>query len=120
MFLENPEDDFLLELEGLTADPHESLKRFCINEENSGKFGKILIGGVEKYYINNVSGKPEAPEPFTKLSHKLWSVLSAVLSFDLAYSDPFYIFSYADDPLSWGDREQTIELYQKAFNYYKE
>lgn len=120
LFLNDPENDFLLELEGLTGDKRGTLARFCVNEENIDKFGKFLISKVENYYTNNVSGKPEALEPFTKLAYELWTVLSKVLPFDFAYSDPFYIFSYADDPLSWGDREQTIELYQKALDYYKE
>ena len=119
LFMQNPEDDLLLELEGLTGDSRGTLAKLHINEKNADKFGKILCAGAEKYYMENVSGKPEELEPFTKLSYKLWSVLLAVLPFELAHSDPFCIFGYADDPLSWGDREQTIELYQKAFDHYK-
>lgn len=119
LFLNDPENDFLLELEGLTGDQRGTLAKLYINEKNADKFGKILTAKVEKYYTKNISGKPEALEPFTKLTYELWSALSAVLPFDLAYSDPFYIFSYADDPLSWGDREQTVELYQKAFDHYR-
>lgn len=120
LFLQDPENDLLLELEGLTGDQQGTLARLHINTENSDKSGKILISKVEKYYINNVSGKPEELELFTKLTDKLWYVLLAVLPFEIANSDPILIFSYAGEALEWGDRKQTIELYQKAFDYYKE
>ena len=123
LFLQDPENDLLLELEGLTGDERGTLAKFCITEENAGKFGKFLLSKVENYYINNVSDKPGELEKFAELAYKLWTVLSrfrSFQSFDLAYSNPFYIFNYADDPLSWGDKEQSVELYQKAFNYYKE
>lgn len=36
----------------------------------------------------------------------------------LKSSMPFYILSYADDPLSWGDEKQARELYENAIGYY--
>lgn len=122
LFLNDPENDFLLELEGLCGDPERTLTRLAplINEENADIFGKVLIAGVERYYTENVLGKAEALEPFTRLTYKLWRFLLDELPFDFAHSDPIMIFCYADEPLEWGDEKQTVELLQKAFDYYKE
>lgn len=35
-------------------------------------------------------------------------------------SDPFFTMCYADDPLSWGDKDQTRELYEQMFRFYDE
>lgn len=32
---------------------------------------------------------------------------------------PFWTLSYADDPLSWGDEEQSKALYEEAFDFYR-
>ncbi|MCI8403228.1 MAG: hypothetical protein HFI38_14250 [Lachnospiraceae bacterium] len=33
--------------------------------------------------------------------------------------EPFWILSYADDPLSWGDEEQTRNIYKQMLHYYE-
>ena len=33
---------------------------------------------------------------------------------------PFWTLCYADDPLSWGDEEQTRSIYEHMLNYYKD
>jgi hypothetical protein len=33
--------------------------------------------------------------------------------------EPFWSLSYADDPLSWGDVNQTKELYEEMLNFYQ-
>lgn len=32
--------------------------------------------------------------------------------------EPFWALSYADDPLSWGDEEQTRKIYEHMLNNY--
>lgn len=32
--------------------------------------------------------------------------------------EPFSILTYADEPLSWGDEQQSREIYEKVFGYY--
>lgn len=34
--------------------------------------------------------------------------------------EPFWTLSYADDSLSWGDEEQTRNIYEHILNYYKD
>lgn len=46
--------------------------------------------------------------------YSLWQNLPEQIS----YVEPFYILSYADDPLSWGDEKQARELYENAIGYY--
>ena len=33
--------------------------------------------------------------------------------------EPFQALCYADDSLSWGDEDQTKNIYEYALNYYK-
>ena len=32
--------------------------------------------------------------------------------------EPFWTLSYADEPLSWGDEEQTRDIYEYMLDYY--
>lgn len=119
MFLADPENDILLELEGLgdCASALAMLAANTIDKGNADKFGMFLFSKLEQYYEKNVKSGKLPLEKFGRLCSKLWIVLP--VSSKVAYSEPFQSLIYADDPLSWGDREQTVELYQKAFYYYK-
>lgn len=48
--------------------------------------------------------------------YRLWEELPQ----EVQMKEPFWALNYADDPLSWGDEEQTRELYEKMMNYYIE
>ena len=37
---------------------------------------------------------------------------------ELLQKEPFWSMSYVGVPLTWGDIEQTRELYDKMLNYY--
>lgn len=118
LFLENPEDDFLLELEGLGDDSAEAWTRISplVQEiTDIDKFGKRLFGGLEKFYSENCNSQTSL-EKFGKMCYAMWQSFPASID----TKDPFHILCYADDPLSWGDEKQSRELYQKAFEHYKE
>ncbi len=53
---------------------------------------------------------------FADRCYKMWTVLPK----DISMQEPFHTLSYADDCLSYGDEKQTRELYEKAFDFYKE
>ena len=113
LFLESPEDDFLLELECLGSDraaAWERLSPLLCGELNVDEFGRELFARLERLYSQN----GDLAE-FGRLCHALWNSLPSSIDTE----DPFYALSYADDPLSWGDEKQTRELYQKAFDHYK-
>ncbi|MBD5128705.1 MAG: hypothetical protein HDT43_02085 [Ruminococcaceae bacterium] len=118
LFLENPEDDFLLELEGLgdnRAEAWERLGRFGESVLNIDIFGKELFAALEKVYNANIFPLAE----FGKRCYKLWCALPYE-PFLYEHTEPFCILTYADDPLSYGEEGQSRDYYEAAFNYYKE
>ncbi len=114
LFLENPADDLLLELQWCTNDVHKTTDLIINNVSKSDidfiKFNKALITELEVYF-NNLT-----LENFCEFGYLLWKNIP----FDGAYEDPLHILSYADDSMSWGDKQQTIDLYEKVFRYYDE
>ena len=48
--------------------------------------------------------------------YSLWESLPG----NIQNIEPFFTLSYADDPLSWGDEEQTRNIYEYMLNYYKD
>lgn len=118
MFLNTPDDELLLELEECSGNYKETfarLKRYFEYEANSfddNKFGKILFHGLEAAYKSDVYTMAE----FGSRCYELYQMLPGFLE----QKQPFWILSYADDPLSWGDEEQSRTLYEKAFDFFKE
>lgn len=116
LFLENSEDDFLLELEGLGDDSAAALTKLSPLAEGSlnvDVFGKELFGRIEKYYSEKCNTL-DSLEEFGKMCYGMWRSFPANID-----DQPFLTLAYADDPLSWGDEKQSRELYQKAFEHYK-
>ncbi|MCM1165985.1 MAG: hypothetical protein NC299_12035 [Lachnospiraceae bacterium] len=118
LFLEDPENDALLELEGLCGDPRATLARLSpfIGGQNADGFGRALLAGLERYYKENVTDY-SALERFTHKTHELWS--SELLPFDIANKDPFFFLCCADDYLFYRGDDYTREQYRKTFDYYK-
>lgn len=117
LFLENPDDDFLLELEGLDNDSAAALIKLSPLAEGSlnvDVFGKELFCGLEKFYSENCTSQASL-EKFGKMCYTMWQSFPASID----TKDPFHILCCADDPLSWGDEKQSRELYKKAFEHYK-
>ncbi len=117
LFLENPDDDFLLELEGLGDDRAAAralISPFVETEMDVDKFGKELFCGLEKFYSENCTSQAYLAT-FGKMCYTMWQSFPASID----TKDPFLILCCADDPLSWGDEKQSRELYQKAFEHYK-
>ena len=94
LFLENPEDDLLL---------------------NIDVFGKELFAALEKVYRENRFPLAE----FGSRCYELWRALP-YHPYQYEHIKPFDTLTYADDPLSYGDEGQSRDLYEAAFDYYKE
>lgn len=115
LFLENPEDDFLLELEGLGNDrveAWEKLGRLAGSSLSIDAFGKELFAALEKIYNEN-----RFPfEKFGKLCFHMLFRLPEIIS----QSEPFHSLFFADLAVDeYYDEKQARELYQKAFKHYK-
>lgn len=111
LFLKNPQSGFLLELESLCGRKEETIiyitNHTDFNLIDNHKFGKRLMSLLEPIYQSTDI------RDFGKKINKLWDYL--IVNFN---EEPFCIFSYADDPLSWGDESQTKALYEYVLSYY--
>ena len=60
---------------------------------------------------------PTAPHIIThilNLMYNLWESLSG----NIQDKEPFFVLCYADDPLLWGDEEQTRNIYEFIMYYF--
>lgn len=118
LFLDNPEDDLLLELEGLGNDRTAAWERLgwlAGSSLNIDIFGKELFAALEKVYNENKFPLAE----FGRRCYKMWCALP-YKPYQYECIEPFHTLTYADDPLSYGDEGQSRDLYEAAFDYYKE
>lgn len=112
VFLENPNDGYLLELEcvGNAEKAAASvIARFDYSRLNSVQFGGTMMKELKEYC--RLCG---VTERFGQKMYSLWESLPGCIQDE----EPFHVFTYADDPLSWGDERQSREIYEKAFGYY--
>lgn len=119
LFLQNPESELLLELEFLSGEVEKSwiyLHQYCVGDNhisyNYLQFGKILFSYLESVYRSN---RMEIRE-FSRKAYNVWNMLPT----HIYETDMFWVLNHADDYLAIGDEKSAIELYEKAFSYYKE
>ena len=115
MFLENPNDDFLFDLENLTSDRLTTLARlrdldFLDGKFDEDAFGRELFSGLEKFCGRGAVTMQE----FAERCYSLWNSLPVQIDM----KNPFDTLCYASD-LS-DDSARQREYLQYAFNYYKE
>lgn len=111
LFLENPFDDVLLELEYMQDIKEHILyirTNFDYNNFNHDIFGKILMKKLKEYYEN---------VEIQVFADRMW-LLWKTLPDNIQEEEPFHTMTYADECLIWGDEVQTKELYEKMLNYY--
>lgn len=116
LFLEDPESDFLLELEVLGSDCLAAWKRISPLVESSlnvDVFGKELLAALEEVYNENRLSPLEFGE---RRLHMLYN-----LPRKISDNEPFHSLFFADIPYDeYYDENRTREIYQHAFDYYKE
>lgn len=119
MFLKDPENDLLLELEELSGDKRGTLSKLArrINDTNEDEFGRELLSRLERYY-----GETEDIMSFGRLADRLRETLIFVLPFETVNSEPYYSLDFAVEELDpvFGDVFRARKLFQTAFDYYKE
>lgn len=115
LFLENENSELLLDLEWSIN--HKLNDRDIILNYTSknnilvdyNKFGELLFKQLNSYYEK----KDLDIKDFGQKMYSLWNEFPE----EIHLKEPFYTLSYADDCLSYGDEEQTRELYEKAFKF---
>lgn len=113
LFLENPKDDALLYLEWETDIKKAYTyiwSHIDFETVDEKRVGKILMNRLKIYYENCLDIRN-----FAKKTYCLWQDLPE----DFAQKEPFFTLSYVDEPLSWGDEEQSRNICEHMFNYYK-
>ncbi len=117
-FMQDPDNELLLELEFLSNDIAKSwtfFHQYCVGEQHISydflKVGKVVFSHLEIILKSNKMEKSE----FIKRGYKLWTFLPT----HMYETDMFWILNVADDCLSIGDEEGAIDFYKKAFAYYK-
>ena len=113
LFLENLEDELLLELQcfakGLrdTKDiltEHIYQNGYCMDYR---VFGRALFGKLAEVYRRS-----ELPiEVFAGKAFRVWSLLPE----ETRFSEPFLTLTHADDSLAWAGEKEIKELFEKAF-----
>ncbi len=116
MFLNTPENDDLFN-DLLSLEYETDIKKAIVyvrthtayNNLDIDLFGKILMSKLNEVY-KNYSDIRE----FAYRMYWLWEALPG----NLQNIEPFWTLRYADDPLSWGDDEQTRNIYESMLSYY--
>ena len=111
-FLNDPENEDLLYLEWET-DIKKAVayikEHIAFNIFVYELFGRIFMQKLKGYYENCSDIKH-----FAEKMYLLWENLPETIQ----DKEPFFTLNYADEPLSWGDEEQTRNLYENVLNYY--
>lgn len=113
LFSQNPSDEILLEIEWLNNIKKAIIliyKNMDYSNMDIPKFGKILMGELENYYL-----KCKNIKTFGDTMYSLWEGLPG----NIQNIEPFWTFSYADDVLAYADTRRAEVLYKKAMDYYK-
>ncbi len=112
LFWDDMENDDYLTLEGMS--PKESiLHTFSLMQMqpiNHNIFGKEHMIAIKPIYENCDI------RDFGNRMYRLWQSLPK----EIDEEEPFLVFCYADDCLSYGDEKQCRELYEGALAYYDE
>ena len=116
MFLDNPNDEFLFDLENLTSDVQATLVRlrdldFLDGEFDVDDFGGELFSGLEKFWDSGVVSLKE----FGERCYDLWQQLP----WEIASEVPFQWLCCAVDEYDFSVAHQR-EFLQTVFGYYKE
>ncbi len=114
LFLSDSENDDLLYLEWET-----DIKKAIIyirahidcNHLDFERFGRILMSKLKVAYINCSDIKYYASRMYS-----LWESLPG----NIQGIEPFWMLCYGDEPLSWGDEEQTRNIYEHMLDYYED
>lgn len=115
VFMQDIENELLMELEFCSKDIHETKKQ--INEYIWQKkvrldydtLGQFLFNKLDEIYSKELMNI----NIFGQNVYRLWKSLPE----EIVYEEPYCILSYADDYLDLGHYEQAHDLYKKCFSY---
>ena len=112
LFLENQKNNDYLELEGMQQKDAILHTLFIMNAYSlkQNLFGKYLMKELRNIY------EESELNDFVRNMRALYKLLPELIERE----EPFCVLDYADDCLSYGDKEQCRKLYEGAMSYYEE
>lgn len=114
LFLVSPENEDLLNLEWETDVKQAVIyirTHVDLQALDYERFGRTLMNQLQVCYKNCRDIRQ-----FAAHMYRLWETLPGTI----LDQEPFIALCYADDPLSWGDEEQTRRIYEDMLDYYKD
>jgi len=112
IFLNNPNNDVLLELECMNNIKNQIIyirANFDYNNINIEDFGKTLIKKLRiLYYSTDLTY-------FASKMYQVWESLPG----NIQDIEPFHTLTYGDEPLCYNDEQQSRLLIEKMLNYYE-
>lgn len=111
LFIKNPTNEILMDLENRNIKDAVLHTQYLMNKYpiNVIEFGKHLMENLKPIY------RESSLKAFGRDMYELWEKLPD----SIGKIEPFYIFSYADDCLAYGDEWQCRELYERDLGYYE-
>lgn len=117
LFLADPEDELLQELEWNSTDwkgTYAKVREYSAAHYETfrmERFGRPFLAALEALYRQRTRTEIRW---FAGRMYDIWEGLPPWLQ----NVQPFWTLSYADDPLTWGDEKQTRKIYENMFRYY--
>lgn len=114
LFLEQPDNDMLLDLECET-DIHRTIlyirTRIDYLSLDVQKFGAVLMGILRDCYTQC--------SDLRRFGKKLYSIWESLPGY-IQNEEPFWSLCYADDFPHWNDEAQTMSFFEIMLSYYEE
>ena len=112
LFLHAPGNDDYLSLEALGSNMKESVS-YIMSHTDYTNIDKVRFGSQLMRLLRTEYDRMGIRE-FAKHTYPLCKRFPACIGEE----EPFNSLAYADEPLSWGDIEQSKELYEKTFVFF--
>ena len=112
LFLENQKNNDYLELEGMQQ---KDAILHTLSIMNAYSLKQNLFGKYLMKELRNIYEESELND-FVRNMRALYKLLPELIERE----EPCCVLDYADDCLSYGDKEQCRKLYESAMSYYEE
>ena len=119
LFLSEPDNEDLIYIEFAADKKDAVIHAVSLIETDTGDlqidtydFGKELMALLETEFNKNELSL----SAFSHRTMEIWGCFP----WDIAYKEPFISLDYAGDPLGYGNEKLCKEIFQKAFDFYKD
>lgn len=116
LFMNSSNNDLLLELEWCSSDTQKT-KGMIFEYSREHEIDFDIFGSFLMQSLKNIYNQIDVDiKTFNSKIIIIWSKLPN----EITKIEPFWSMSYAGEPLTWGDVQQTQDIYEKMFNFYSD